>query len=79
VLAEQPTTLLQVPVAALRPLMDDEQFSTLVLSKLDERMVRLQLCGASTLGGVDQSALRDLRTSAPPAYEALAPSEARVT
>jgi CRP-like cAMP-binding protein len=62
VIAEQPTTLLQVPAAELRKLMRDPQINRVLLSKLTERMVRMGMVALPGFGGLDQELLRDLRT-----------------
>ena len=65
VLTERPTTLLQVPAPALRRLMGDPQLHRLVLGKLTERMLRMDMIEVPRFAGVDQQALRDLRTPDP--------------
>jgi hypothetical protein len=64
VLAEQPTTVLQVPAAALRKMMSDPQLNRVFLSKLTERMVRIGMVALPGFGGLDQETLRELRTPA---------------
>ena len=70
VVADGPTTLLEVPAPALRELMRDPAISQLVLSKLTERLVRTSLSDLPRLAGIDQATLRELR-SAPPSAERL--------
>ena len=65
VVAEEPTTLLQVPAESLRRLMDDPQLHRLVFTKLTERMLRMDLIELPRLAGLDQEALRELRTPGP--------------
>jgi CRP-like cAMP-binding protein len=62
VLAEQATTVLQVPAMALRKMMGDSQLNRVFLSKLTERMVRMQMVALPGFAGIDQETLRDLRT-----------------
>jgi MFS family permease len=63
VLAEQATTLLQAPAPVLRRLMDDPALQRLLLSKMTERLVRLDLLELPRMVGLDQSALRELRAA----------------
>jgi MFS family permease len=65
VVAEEPTTLLEVPAAALRQLMAIPQISSLVFSKLSERLSRTN-ADMPRFAGLDQETLRDLRTRKPP-------------
>ncbi len=65
VAAEDASTLLQVPAAALRALMSRPAVSQLVLGKMTERLARTQISDLPRFAGVDQADLRDLRT--PPA------------
>jgi CRP-like cAMP-binding protein len=62
VITEAPTTLLQVPAAALRQMGHTAQLSRLFLSKMTERMVRMKMLDLPRAGGLDQDALRQLRT-----------------
>ncbi len=62
VVAEQPTTLLQVPAEALRQLTGSPQLNRLFLSKMTERMARMNMIDLPRLAGYDQQALRELRT-----------------
>jgi DHA3 family macrolide efflux protein-like MFS transporter len=63
--AEQPTTLLEVPATTLRSVMDVPALSSLFLSTLNERLTRTQTADRPRLSGNDQEALRDLRTPKP--------------
>jgi len=65
VVAEEPTTLLEVPATALRQLMAIPQISSLVFSKLTERLSRTN-ADLPRFAGLDQETLRDLRTRKPP-------------
>lgn len=67
VVADQPTTLLEVPAATLRAVMDVPQLSSLFLATLTERLIRTQGADRPRLSGNDQEALRDLRTPKPTA------------
>jgi len=65
VVAEEPTTLMEVPAAALRQLMAVPQISSVVFTKLTERLSRTN-ADLPRLAGLDQDTLRDLRTRRPP-------------
>ena len=65
VVADEPTTLLEVPAAALRGVMDVPSLGALFLSTLTERLTRTQTADRPRLAGNDQEALRDLRTPKP--------------
>ncbi|MFL5751625.1 MAG: MFS transporter [Chloroflexota bacterium] len=65
VVADQPTTLLEVPASTLRTVMDVPALSSLFLSTLTERLTRTQSADRPRLAGNDQEALRDLRTPRP--------------
>lgn len=67
VVAEEPTTLLEVPAASLRAVMDVPSLGSLFLSTLNERLTRTQDADRPRLAGNDQEALRDLRTPRPTA------------
>jgi MFS family permease len=65
VVAEEPSTLLEVPAASLRAVMDIPSLGSLFLSTLNERLTRTQDADRPRLAGNDQEALRDLRTPRP--------------
>jgi CRP-like cAMP-binding protein len=65
VVAEEPTTVLQVPAKVLREMMANPQLNRLFLSKMTERMVRMNMLDLPRYGSNDQVALRELRTPAP--------------
>ena len=65
VVAEQPTTVLQVPAVTLRHVISDPQLNRLFLSKLTERMVRLNMIDLPRFAGLDQQSLRELRMPDP--------------
>jgi CRP-like cAMP-binding protein len=65
VVAEEPTTLLEVPAETLKQLMALPQFGPLVLGKMQERLARSTTIGdLPRFGRLDQQALRELRTEA---------------
>ena len=65
VVADQPSTLLEVPAATLRSVMDVPALSSLFLSTLNERLTRTANADRPRLATNDQEALRDLRTPKP--------------
>lgn len=65
VVAEQPATLLRVPPSSLRRLMNNPQINPLFLSKMTERMVRMNMIDLPRFAGIDQTSLRELRTPEP--------------
>ena len=67
VVAEQASTIVEVPAAALRALMRDAELSALFLSKLTERLSRTNTADLPRFSGVDQASLKDLRTPRPSA------------
>jgi len=70
VVADEPTTLLQVPAKALRGLMMDPALSQLFLAKMSERLSRTHTSDLPRLARLDQGVLRDLRTPEPQAAAA---------
>jgi CRP-like cAMP-binding protein/predicted MFS family arabinose efflux permease len=73
VVAEQPTTVMEVPAQSLRSLMAEPELGSLFLSKLTERLNRTNSPDLPRFSGIDQASLRDLRTpraSAEPLPEA---------
>jgi CRP-like cAMP-binding protein len=62
VITEEPTTLLQVPAPALRQMMGEPHLNRLFLSKMTERMARMNMLDMPRVAGLDQQALQELRT-----------------
>jgi CRP-like cAMP-binding protein/sugar phosphate permease len=67
VVAEQATTIVEVPAGALRSLMTVPELGSLFLSKLTERLNRTNAADLPRFSGVDQASLKDLRTPRPSA------------
>jgi MFS family permease len=65
VVAEQPTTVIEVPASTLRGLMSVPELGSLFLSKLTERLNRTNNADLPRFSGVDQASLKDLRTPRP--------------
>jgi CRP-like cAMP-binding protein/sugar phosphate permease len=61
VVADEATTVLELPAATLRSIMDVPAVSALVLGKLTERLGRSTTADLPRLAGVDQGDLRELR------------------
>ncbi len=67
VVAEQPTTIVEVPAPALRALMAVPELGSIFLTKLTERLSRTNQADLPRFSGVDQASLKDLRTPRPSA------------
>jgi CRP-like cAMP-binding protein/MFS-type transporter involved in bile tolerance (Atg22 family) len=67
VVAEEPSTIVEVPAPALRALMALPELSSLFLSKLTERLNRTNNAELPRFSGIDQASLKDLRTPRPTA------------
>ena len=65
VVAEEDTSLLEVPAAALRATMIVPEIQRLVFSTLTSRLLRTESADLPRLAGLDQESLRDLRTPRP--------------
>lgn len=66
VIAEQATTLLQVPAQTLRHLMTYPSISQIVRLKFYERLSRTNVNDLPKFAGLDQTALKELRTETAP-------------
>jgi DHA3 family macrolide efflux protein-like MFS transporter len=62
VVADEPTTMLQIPAPTLRNLMGVPAISRVVLSKMSERLSRTHAADLPRLASLDQQALQELRT-----------------
>lgn len=62
VITEEPSTLLQVPAPALRQMMGEPTLHRLFVSKMTERLVRMNMLDMPRVAGLDQQALQELRT-----------------
>ena len=65
VVAEENSTLIEVPATTLREMSADAQLNRLVMSQMATRMMRTHALDMPRFGGVDQGTLRDLRTPPP--------------
>lgn len=61
VVAEEPTTMLQIPADTLRGLMGQPVVGRLMLSTMSERLARTHSSDLPRLAGLDQQALAELR------------------
>lgn len=62
VVAEEPTVVLEVPAATLRTMMEEPELNRLFMSRMTERMMRMNMVDLPRFAGLPQEALRDLRT-----------------
>lgn len=76
VVAEEPTTVLQVPAPALRQMTKHAELNRLFLSRMTERMARMNMLDLPRFGGMDQQTLRELRTPDPQPVVATGPAVA---
>ncbi|NJM42246.1 MAG: cyclic nucleotide-binding domain-containing protein [Anaerolineae bacterium] len=65
VLADEDSTLLQIPSTTLKALTKDPAFYRLFNDKMSERLTRSLVVGRSGMGGLNQRALQELRTPEP--------------
>jgi CRP-like cAMP-binding protein len=63
VVVEESSSLLQVPAEALRALMGNPALSQLFLTRMSERLARTSINELPRFAGLDQQALRELRTA----------------
>ncbi len=70
VIAEEPTTILQVPSVTLRAMMNNPQINQIFLNKMTERMIRMDMIDLPRFVGLDQQSLLELRTAKPAAETA---------
>jgi DHA3 family macrolide efflux protein-like MFS transporter len=61
VVADEPTTFVEVPATTLKSLMDVPTMNSLITSKLQERLTRTANADLIRLAGLDQRDLKDLR------------------
>ena len=67
VVADEPTTVFEIPAGALRSLMTIPELGSIFLMKLTERLSRTNQADLPRFSGVDQASLKDLRTPRPSA------------
>jgi len=67
VIADQESTLIRVPAQTLREMSADPQLNRIFMTRMTERMVRMNMIDISRLGHLDQQVLHDLRTNEPDA------------
>jgi hypothetical protein len=65
VLVEEAATLLKVPAAALRQMAANPEMNRAFMSKMTERMVRMNMLDIPRMTGPDQGLMRELRTREP--------------
>ncbi|MBK9055610.1 MAG: MFS transporter [Chloroflexi bacterium] len=64
VITERPTTLIQVTAGTLREMAADPQLNRILLTRMTERMIRMNMIDLGHQGHFDQQILRELRTPA---------------
>lgn len=62
VVADQPTTLLQLPAAVLRRIMKNPELNRLLLTTMTRRMMESNILDLPRFSSMNQQALRELRT-----------------
>jgi len=62
IVAEQDSTLIQVPAAVLRRMSAKPELNRLFLSKMTERMVRMDMVDLPRFAGLSDETMRELRT-----------------
>lgn len=62
VVAEEPTRLLQIPAETLRSMTSDPELNRMFMSRMTERMVRMNMIELPRFAGIDAGSLRELRT-----------------
>ena len=62
VVTSQPAVLLRVPAATLRLMSRNADLNRLLMSKMTERMIRMDMIELPKMLAYDQKVLRDLRT-----------------
>ena len=70
VVADEDTTLIQVPAPVLRRMSTKPELNRLFLSKMTERMLRMDMVDLPRFGGLGSETLRELRTPAAAATQA---------
>ena len=62
VVVDQPTSLIRVPASTLRELSSVPDLNRIFMSKMTERMIRMNMIEMPKMLTLDQTVLRDLRT-----------------
>lgn len=65
IIVDQPTALLRVPAATLRDLSSLPEFNRVLMTKMTERLLRVDMIEMPKMMSVDQSVMRELRTQVP--------------
>lgn len=63
VITDQESTLIKVPAQTLREMSADPQLNRIFLTRMTERMIRMNMVDISRMGHLDQQVLHDLRTN----------------
>lgn len=62
VITDRPSTLIRVTAATLREMAADPQMNRILMTRMTERMIRMNMIDIGHLGHFDQQMLRELRT-----------------
>ncbi len=62
VITEQPATIVKVPAGMLRQMASDPQLNRILMTRMTERMIRMNMIDVARPGHFDQQSLRELRT-----------------
>ncbi len=65
IVVEQPSELIQVPAEVLREMSSLPEWNRVFMSKMTERMIRMNMIEMPKMLTLDQSVMRDLRTESP--------------
>ncbi len=65
IVVEKPTDLLRVPATTLRELSSQPELNRVFMTKMTERMIRMNMIEMPKMMTLDQSVMRELRTEAP--------------
>ena len=65
VVVEKPTALLRVPATTLRELSSKPELNRVFMTKMTERMIRMNMIELPKMLSLDQNVLRELRTETP--------------
>ena len=65
IVVEKPTDLLRVPATTLRELSSQPDLNRVFMTKMTERMIRMNMIEMPKMMALDQSVMRELRTEVP--------------
>ncbi|GAB4579312.1 MAG: hypothetical protein Fur0022_20500 [Anaerolineales bacterium] len=65
IIVEKPTDLLRIPATTLRELSSQPELNRVFMTKMTERMIRMNMIEMPKMMALDQNVLRELRTETP--------------